>query len=143
MISSFKPKAKNTICIGGTPFKSGCTPNEFKADIDTIIEEILDKAIEFAEIVNYSDEYKFITLPSNDRLSLWEVAQKSYEILSNIGDVIDITSLKHTKFNSYPSNSIKFILKTKKDSENTNIINVHNIKVTLMWNEGKLKMYLL
>ncbi|OMJ10481.1 hypothetical protein AYI70_g10300 [Smittium culicis] len=41
MVSSIKPEAKKLICMGGTPFKLGCRLNEFKVDIDIIIEEIL------------------------------------------------------------------------------------------------------
>ncbi|OMJ20605.1 hypothetical protein AYI69_g6150 [Smittium culicis] len=70
-------------------------------------------------------------------LSVWEVAQKSYEILSSLGEIIDITALKHTKFNSYPSKSIKVIFKTKKENEIPSTINFNDVKVVLMWSGGK------
>ncbi|OMJ29104.1 hypothetical protein AYI69_g1403 [Smittium culicis] len=59
--------------------------------------KFLVKAIEFAESLNYSEEYKFITLSSYNGLGLCEFFQKSYQILSNIGEFIDIMALKYTK----------------------------------------------
>ncbi|OMJ23340.1 hypothetical protein AYI70_g2323 [Smittium culicis] len=70
--------------------------------------------------------------------SVWKVTQKSYGFLSGIGEVIDITALKHTKFNSYLSNSIKVILKTKKDDEIPSTININDVKVALMRSGGRV-----
>ncbi|OMJ28885.1 hypothetical protein AYI69_g1622 [Smittium culicis] len=66
------------------------------------------------------------------RLSVWEVAQKAYEVLRNIGGVVDITALNHTKISSKPPKSIKIILKTKKDNEIPNTININNVKVAFI-----------
>ncbi|OMJ23775.1 hypothetical protein AYI70_g2027 [Smittium culicis] len=53
-----------------------------------------EKKIELFETTEYSEEFKSITIPSYSGLSVWEVAQKAYDELSKVGEVLDITALK-------------------------------------------------
>ncbi|OMJ12894.1 hypothetical protein AYI70_g8838 [Smittium culicis] len=93
------------------------------------------KKIELLETSEYSDKYKFITVPSYTGLSIWDVSQKAYNTLKDTSEVIDITALKHINFNSYPSMSLKIILKTKNDNEIPNSLNIDDTKV---WTTGNI-----
>ncbi|OMJ14030.1 hypothetical protein AYI69_g8760, partial [Smittium culicis] len=74
------------------------------------------KKIEILETTEYSEEFKNIVIPSYNGLSVWEVAEKAYDELSKIGEVIDITALKYKNINAFPSKSIKINFKTKNDN---------------------------
>ncbi|OMJ22797.1 hypothetical protein AYI70_g2644 [Smittium culicis] len=95
------------------------------------------KKIELLETSEYSDEYKYITVPSYTGLSVWEVAQSIYNELKKIGEVIDITALKHVKFNSYPSKSLKIVLKTKNDKDIPSTLSINESQVVLLWKGGQ------
>ncbi|OMJ09825.1 hypothetical protein AYI70_g5372, partial [Smittium culicis] len=66
MVSGIKPKAKKIICMGGTPFKLGCRLSEFKADIDTIIEEILGQIGEIQSCFEIDNKRKILFLKFKD-----------------------------------------------------------------------------
>ncbi|OMJ15294.1 hypothetical protein AYI70_g7377, partial [Smittium culicis] len=52
-----------------------------------------EKKVEVFETTEYSEDFKTITIPSYNGLSVWEIAQKAHEELSKLGEVIDITAL--------------------------------------------------
>ncbi|OMJ17424.1 hypothetical protein AYI70_g5821 [Smittium culicis] len=90
-------------------------------------------SIEFLETSEYNDEYKFIAISSYTRLSVWQVSQAVYDNFKAIGEVVDITAFKQTKFNSYPSKSIKVVIKTKKSDEIPKTLKINDIKVVYLW----------
>ncbi|OMJ13225.1 hypothetical protein AYI70_g8642 [Smittium culicis] len=96
-----------------------------------------EKKVEVFETTEYSEDFKTITIPSYNGLSVWEVAQKAHEELSKLGEVIDITALKYKQINSFPSKSIKINFKTNKDCDIPSSLMVMEIKVLLLWKGGE------
>ncbi|OMJ10430.1 hypothetical protein AYI70_g10337 [Smittium culicis] len=115
MVSGSKPNNKKILCMGGTPFKLGHRINDHGVDTDLVIESILEQL----------------------GLSVWEVAQSIYNELKKVGEVIDITALKHIKFNTYPSKSLKIVLKTKNDKDIPSTLSINESQIVLLWKGGQ------
>ncbi|OMJ24154.1 hypothetical protein AYI69_g4734, partial [Smittium culicis] len=120
-VSGMKPKEKKVLCIGGTPFKLGYKIQDLNADVDLIIESIIEQLGEIQSCFELDSKRKMIF----------------FKFIDNEREVVDITAFKHIKFNSYPSKSIKVVIKTKKNNEIPKNLEINDIKVVLLWKGGQ------
>ncbi|OLY78445.1 hypothetical protein AYI68_g7507 [Smittium mucronatum] len=94
------------------------------------------KKIEWTDTNEYNSDHKIIIIPSHSGLSVWDVAPAAHHELSQIGEVLDILVLKHKTLDTCPSRSIKISIKTKKENEIPQFLNILDIKVNLTWRGG-------
>ncbi|OMJ26561.1 hypothetical protein AYI70_g58 [Smittium culicis] len=77
--------------------------------------EVENKQILFQETYEYGKEYKILTIPSISKTTIWKLVDDLYNEINSIGDVIDITALKHESKERYLSKNLKLSIKFNKE----------------------------